>query len=1030
MGPGLHLLYALSGATALLYEVVWTRLLTLELGHTTASAGAVLAAFMGGLALGALAAGRWAPRLEPAVALRVYAMLEFAIAALALAVPLEISALHPLLARAYGDGPGGLVFQALRVSSALVIVGLPALLMGATYPLVILEGRAAGSLYAANTAGAALGTVLTGFVLLPRVGMFRATLVGVAGNVLVALLATRRFNTEVQHEGSTRRFKTKVQPGGSGSSVDNLTVPLLVTAVCGFAALALEIAWTRALAMVMGPTTYGFTTTVACYIVGLALGSGVAAWLLRNRESRGQPVLWLALVLGAAAVTIAWSIGRVDDLVLDVARRTTQQDVTYFRLLAAELVGAASLLIPQAICFGAAFPLVLAFAAATSRREAGFLYAANTLGAIAGSLAASALLIPRFGLRGTFLVSAALVGVTSVTLAARYLRAQRPLVVAATLALAATATLLGTAGWNVALLSSGAYKYAAYLGEQDLEVRLTAGTLRYYREGPSGTVSVRDVAGVRTLSIDGKVDASNGGDMLTERLLAHIPLLLHPGAVRVAIVGLGSGVTVGSALTYPSAEIDVIEISPEVVEASAWFADENRRALSDSRVRLIRGDARTHFRLASSRYDVIVSEPSNPWMAGVAALFTREFFEAMRSRLAPGGVVCQWAHAYDIASDDLKSIGATFSAVFPHVMLWLVGEGDLLLVGSERPFSDSGPLPAPAEHARNDLAAAGVTDPAVLELLRIGGRAAIEPWMAGANLQTDDRMALEFSVPAAIVGRSRDDNATALLRLARQTDGWDALVLRDAGLLALRAQAPNRAWTLLTAAATRLPDDRVTLDALVQAAAMAADGERLDAVESHLRSSMAARPASVAPRLELARLLAARGDYEEARRLALDAERVAPGDGDVQQQLAAIAADAGDAEGLQRALAQLRSLRPKAATTSYFEGVLRTLTGDPGSAVPFARDAVTADPRYAAAWNLLGSSLAAGRQSADEIRNAFTRAVRAEPSDPAAYVNLGTLELSSGRPTAAANWFAQALTIDPNHQEARKGLERARAAIE
>lgn len=1035
-GPGLHVIYALSGATALLYEIVWTRLLALELGHTTASAGAVLAAFMGGLAIGALAAGRVTPRLAPATALGAYAILEIAIALFALAVPFEIAAVHPLLAWAYGDGPGGIAFQVLRLSTALLTIGLPAALMGATYPLVIVEGRAAGSLYAANTAGAALGAFSAGFILLPALGLSGSALVGVAGNLLVALVAWRlsaawrgtNAETPAAVVEPAKRPQRSKATGTLTSMPAKPTVALVATAVSGYAALSLELAWTRTFAMVMGPTTYAFTTTVGCFIVGLALGSALAAWFVRTRGDKTRAEAWLAAALAIGTLAIGWAVTRVDDVVVAIAYRTAEPAIDYTRLLASEVLDAATLLIPMAVAFGAAFPLALAAARASSGREVGWAYAANTAGAIAGSLVTSAIAIPALGLHGSFLFGATLMGAMSVALAMRQFRHARGLAAVTAMTLVAAAGLLATTRWNVELLSSGAYKYSTYVGPQDLEIRLAAGTLNYYREGATGTVAVRDLAGVRSLSIDGKVDASNGGDMLTQRMLAHIPLLTHAEPRRVAIVGLGSGVTLGSALTYPVSRADVIEISPEVIEAAAWFPTENRHAMQDERVRLIRGDARTHFRLASSRYDVIVSEPSNPWMAGVAALFTREFFEALRSRLAEGGVVCQWAHTYDIAADDLRSIVATFAAVFPHVTLWLVGGGDLLLVGSQRPLVRQFAPERVSEAARRDLERAGVTSLAVLEHLKLGGGDLARRWAGTPRLQSDDRMALEFSVPSATVGASRDDNASALVRAARLAAPADAAVLRDVGLLALRAQAPERAWEYLSAAATRLPDDRAALDGLVRAAALSGDPSRLAAAEAVLRATAASRPHALASRLELARLLASRGDFEESRELAGDAERIAPRNPQVHEELAAIAADAGDAAGLERAVGRLRELQPRGEKTFYFEAVLRITGGHPDEALQFAREAVAADPQHAAAWNLLGSALGATGAPTDEIRNAFTRAIGADPSDPTAYANLGTLELSSGRASIAANWFAQALTVNPSHEAARSGLNAARSA--
>ena len=282
-----------------------------------------------------------------------------------------------------------------------------------------------------------------------------------------------------------------------------------------------------------------------------------------------------------------------------------------------------------------------------------------------------------------------------------------------------------SSGWDREWLAAGGYLYTRFVPSGvDRHAALTAGTLLYYREGATGTVSVKALTGDRSLSIDGKVDASTARDMLTQKMLAHLPLLLHPNPRQVGIVGLGSGVTLASALVHPIASVDVVEISPEVVERISVFRRRERRALDDPRTRLVRGDGRTHFSLTSRRYDVVISEPSNPWMAGVAALFTQEFFQTVRGRLAPGGIFCQWAHTYDVSDADLRSIVATFRAVFPDGTMWLAGDGDLLLVGSTAPLeprlediSTAWQRPGVGE----DLRTVGMQEPFALLSLFVGG---------------------------------------------------------------------------------------------------------------------------------------------------------------------------------------------------------------------------------------------------------------------------------------------------------------------
>ena len=1001
---------------------------------------------MGGLAIGAFAGGAWTRRLTASRALRAYACIEIAIGALALLVPFEIAAFHPLLARAYGDGPGGSLFHTVRLLSALLIVGAPATLMGATYPLIThaaaSDAPSSGALYASNTAGAAAGALATGFVFLPIMGLFRSTLVGVAGNVVVAVIAWRLATAERLREAEpaadipsaparTRRARSAPAAQAPVAALPaHFRLALFATAAAGCSALALELAWTRTLAMVMGPTTYAFSATVACFIVGLAIGSGLAAWRLRVRGDRWPAIGWLALVLAAAALATGVAVGTFDSMLLDIAVRSTRPEVTYRRFMLWEFADAAARVIPAAIAFGAAFPLCLGVARADSSRQAGWVYGANTIGAIAGSLATAWLVLPAVGLLGTYASASALLCAASLTTAFFAWRRAPVFVLLSAALVVATGLALQNAGWNPKLLSSGAYKYAAYIGGDGLDARLMAGTLHYYREGASGTVAVRDLAGVRTMSIDGKVDASNGGDMLTQRLLAHVPLMLHGSAKRVAIVGLGSGVTAGSALTHPVDRVDLLEISPEVVDAAAWFATENRGVLKDPRVRLVLGDARSHFRLAPSRYDVIVSEPSNPWMAGVAALFTREFFALLRASLAPGGVVCQWSHTYDITTADLQSIVATFASVFPHVSLWLIGDGDLLLVGSDERQKRLLPTSSLSEAARRDLQASAIGSSELLEHLRIGDREFAIRWAHGAALQSDDRMALEFSAPAATVGALNENIAGELARRSGYPRASDARQLRDLGLMLLAAQAPRRAWDALWAAANQMPEDMQTLNGLLKAAGMLSEPERLAQVETLLRTFITSQPNATHARVELARLLASSGRLEEAWQLCEAARRVRPDDPEVEQELAAIAADAGDASRLQTAVSRLQTLRPGDAQTSYFEAVLRMLGGQPPEAARLARVALAKNPRHAASWNLLGAALGATDAPHDEIRNAFRSAIDADPSDPAAYVNLGTLELGSGRFGEAVNWFAQALTLSPQNEQARQGLAAAREAAQ
>jgi spermidine synthase len=744
------------------------------------------------------------------------------------------------------------------------------------------------------------------------------------------------------------------------------------------------------------------------------------------------------LTLSAAAAAVA--VGQVDAASLRMARMAGDPGTTFAAVMVHQWVTALALLGPVAFGFGAIFPFALRAAREESAAGPAFLYGVNSAGAVAGALGAGFFLVPRVGLLGTVRVAVGACAAAAIAIALRGMPSVGGrLAVAAMSAAAVVAT--ATSQWDYRLLSSGAYKYAAQAAGGDVEVLFAAGRLRLYREGAAATVAVRDVAGVRSLSIDGKVDASNGGDMLTQRLLAHVPLLLHPAPRAVGIVGLGSGVTLGSALAHAPKRVDVFEISPEVVEAARLFEAEHGGALDHPAVRIVVGDARTHFALTRAGYDVIISEPSNPWMAGVAALFTQEFFLKLRDSLAAGGIVCQWAHTYDMSAANLRSIVATFHSVFPRLIVWSVGDGDLLLVGLTEDATGPGFSRMASGFDRPgvpvDLASVGVTGPAVLASLVLAGPDDVARFAAGAEIQRDDRMALEFSAPSAMAGRPREDAPGALRAAfpdrARPAEARAMAAAggprarRDTALMLMRADAMESAWSVLVPALEGLPGDRDALAALTRIGA--ATG-RLAEVERLLVDLARRAPGEIAARLELSRWLAAAGRGAEALAVARDAEAIAPSSAAAAAQVAAVAADLQDLAILRPAAARLRALAPDSADTAYYSGIALLIDSRATEAAAEAARAAARQPGHARAWNLLGAALGAAGGPVERIREAFERAIVADPRDPAAYVNLAALDLRAGRPAEAAARFAEALMIDPSNAAARDGFRTARARLD
>ena len=412
------LVYGLSGAAALIYEVTWTRLLTLEMGHGVAAASTVLAAFMGGLAIGSAVAGHLAGRLTPVGALRLYAIIEVAIAALALVLPLELAAVRPWLARVYADGTPGVMFPFLRLASSLFLLATPTMAMGATFPIasrwmVRDATRApadAGWLYAVNAIGATLGAVLAGFVLLPALGLRRTTGVAVVLNLIAAavtlLIAARAgissSDALPMNVAPSRAKRAKRSPMTEKGGL--LWTAAIALGLSGGASLALQVVWTRLAALMLGPTTYAFSVVVTVFVGGLAAGSALGSRLASRSY---QPVMGLAVcLLSSAGFAVAAAAG-VDRALLVMAELVADEDASFSGVLIRQALLIAALLAPMTLAFGAAFPFAVAVGTKTNEKvvsDLGLIYAVNTSGAIIGALLAGFVLITSLGLYDTIRV--------------------------------------------------------------------------------------------------------------------------------------------------------------------------------------------------------------------------------------------------------------------------------------------------------------------------------------------------------------------------------------------------------------------------------------------------------------------------------------------------------------------------------------------------------------------------------------------------------------------------------------------------
>jgi spermidine synthase len=677
-------LLAASGCAALVYEIIWFQLLQLVIGSSAISLGLLLAAYMGGLCLGSVAIGRLAP--EKSHPLRVYAFLELGIGIFGAAILFAL----PFLGRIYLAGAeGGTRGVVLRGFIAALCLLPPTLLMGATFPVLarMLETTPRGIsrlglLYSANIAGAVFGCVLSGFYLLRLYDMAAATYTAVAINVVVAAIAfalsrSAAFATAHTIEGPTPAEAAPHAPGAAGV--------YLAIALSGLAALGSEVIWTRLLSLLLGATVYTFSIILAVFLLGLWAGSAAGALLARRvadpRLALAGCQILAALAIAFTAYTLAFSLPYwpVDPWLSTNPLFNFDLDVT--RCLRT--------IFPPTLLWGASFPMALASMARSGEdaaRFSGRVYAANTAGSILGALAFSLWLVPVIGTRGAhqlliWLSVAAAAAVIIPTLRVRPIRAATLLVTAMTLALVLT--------WSVAGVPWQAIAYGRRVAPilRGIDISAEAEPL-FVGEGINSSVVITDRAGQRFFYVSGKSEASTAIlDMRNQRMLGHLPALLHPNPRSVLVVGFGAGVTAGSFIPYPEVQSIVIcEFEPMIPPASnKFFAQQNYRVLDDSRTRTVYDDARHYISVTRDKFDVITTDPIHPWVKGTSALYSKEYYELVREHLNPGGVVAQWLPIYESDEETVKSEMATFFEVFPNATIWsnyLNGDGyDLVLVG-------------------------------------------------------------------------------------------------------------------------------------------------------------------------------------------------------------------------------------------------------------------------------------------------------------------------------------------------------------
>ena len=894
-------LFFLSGATGLVYELLWVRVLYQSFGSTIQSVTTVVAAYMGGLGLGAWVFGRIADRSRQPAAL--YGRLEIVIGVFGILSPLVLGFAHWIyLGTAGALSLGGAASVALRFGLAALVLLIPTTLMGGTLPVLTrammgddrgLLKPSLGRLYGLNTLGAMTGTALAGFFLIEFVGV-RASLWATAALNLAIGVAAIRFGRAVDAAGA------KPQPGDEPAAAprDHLhTVALVLLGLTAFASLLNEIAWTRVLVMIVGGSTYAFTLVLLVFLLGIGLGSVMVARRSMPRPDTAASAALAQGITGIGAAALFLFFGVLPSYIIAVFQIPNMSAASRLGLMGVA-VGAV-VLIP-AIGMGMSFPL-LADLAARSRRarsaDVGAAYALNTAGSILGAVLTGFVLVVALGTQATLrvgLVINALAALTLAALAARGIaeasaddrRLRVRVLAGGILGMLALVAAISAPGWSTRLIDLGPTIYARQRMDKAERQRFLEhrGTRQLaFREGPNATVSVWEGETGRSLRVNGKVDASDRGDMDTQIMIGLAPLVAHPRAQSAFLIGQGIGVTTHVLASAPGMQrVKMVEIEPAVLQMDSLFRAVNDSVLARPNVEAVVDDARSALQLDRTRYDVIVSEPSNPWVAGIATLYTPEFFRIARSRLADDGIFCQWIQLYQLPLPIVAGIVRSLREVFPHVNVWFGGTSDLVVLASGRPISYDrqrvaqllGPggqlrelghewlsIDAPDQYfGRMLLGDSGVT--------RLITRATFE--------HTDDHPRLEF----VAARRFLDPGATAhavfdsLMQLGTRDDGTSPfallriLALRrgDPGVLpylegARRAQPNVAEWSVRMAGIRLAMGDTARADSLLEAAL--ARGPRADALTT--RALLAAVRSKPLATLRLKEALSAGGDTAQIR---------------------------------------------------------------------------------------------------------------------------------------------------------------------
>jgi spermidine synthase len=1052
--------FLLSGFAGLMHEVVWAKLLVELIGTTAYAQAAVLTVFMGGIALGSIYGGRYVDRTGRP--LQAYVRLELSIAGYCLVLPFVLTAVgagYDVLAARWFESP--LLTLALRFCLALAIVLPPAVLMGATLPVLARHlitrldetQRQVASLYALNNLGAVLGAGVAGFVTLPLVGVYPslilASLANAAAGGLVMGPARAEGRSPVAVVGGAapapgRRAGRGATVEGPRYGTAQYTVALVALAMSGFAAMGYEVLFLRVIGLAFGSSTYSFTVMLMVFIAGIGIGS---ALLARRPAARPLALLGTSQLLVVAAFVAATPlVARLPYLLLLLRVPLHTAPGGFAVYLAGKAALCFAILLVPTVCLGFGFPLVAQIQARSPERTGalvGSTYAWNTVGNVLGVVVTTLVLLPRLGLLHAFHLVLALnlaAGLAILWVAREMPVVRRAAVAAAAGVVVAVYLVLGTSWTSPILLARDHLRlrtgpdpdappaeraahattsFAAWKKEYVVDPEALS-AVHVSEDAHTSVLAIRE-GDDAFLFVNTKPDASTAGDLTTQALLAHAPLFLAPHARTIFVIGYGSGITAGSALRHPVERADIVEISPGVIEADVLFADHNYGVLHDPRTHVYLDDAQSFLRGVPRTYDVIISEPSNPWVAGVGGLFTVDFFERVRSHLNPGGVAAIWFHEYEQSSETVTLVLRTLRTVFPHVYLFREYDlGDVIAVASPEPIEiDFAAMERRFEDpaVREDLMRLGITNlvsllshqgtpPSLIDALigsgpintmrherlaYVGPRSFFRgeysadlrslDSLAGGEVADDETLLGQYRAWRAEVGDpvSKEELDEAARYHAVQSEGG---AMPAATALRSRAEhAPARAAPATRGARGAVPEiSQMGFHEAVYWGRRRRDEDDPQGAIPYYRRALEVRPDDVPRTLELAEMLQAAGLAPEAVTLLKEHYARRSDEVALLHGLAWAYLHAGDVASARETHLAVVAREERADSLSVL-GAMLIGEGKRSEAIPYFERALAADPKYWRASVDLASALEQNPSSRPRARRVLEDALAYDPTN-------------------------------------------------